>query len=623
MAIKPTTIAPPRSLAGQGYAATYLKSKQAVLQERLQYAEQEILNRYKSEVGYRAELKAIYEDTEAELDALRKERQSMDKAAATVEARVRTARTGGGGGSGDDWRTTLFKERTKLAQTIAEESTKVSGQRVDLITKAEGLFVAPVGATDQISRAAATASDSFKVGEGRVLESSIDDFLQNDASLPAAFNGLTEGQKQAASIHLYRTVAGEVVKGKGGQPLTATEEAHIKDGISKRFGIDKADIDDKRLAFAKEAATDDYLKTAGSSLKAMQEQIRYIDEQLKAEGEADKLAAKEALKGADERDFLRKVSPTDVLETLYIEAVSNDGKLTAEEAANLDTVVFANVDKFMLEKGDREGKVKLDGVSYTRDQLINKVRDTYAVDPNRNLLQNLELQYLDDPRMQGYKREGELQMKKASVGSTLEKRYGSVDAPAPVAVPRYEDVQARGAQLYYPERTRRGFGEQAPYMASETARNRRGLEQGVPAGELPNGRQGEPFGAVSGATGIRAPVSNLSTPNPKPGVGQPPYRAANAVFDVTMSVQDNIGENKRFIPRELDKDTATYYDSFSSALSNGSLKPQKLYDEVSRVTSSGLYDDPAAAQKARDDLMFNLVGSSYQKFLDTKASKPQ
>lgn len=616
MAIRPLPAPLPTAVnVGTGYAATYLKSKQEILKQRLQWAETELKQKYASEVAYEKDKEAAFKAVEDELTALRKEREEFSASLAAAAAK--------GGKGGSDWRTTLLQERTKLAQTIAEESTKVSAQRVDLVTKAEGQFIAPVAATDQVSRAIGGQVGKFNVQAGRTTEAAIDDFLLRDPSLEVAFNGLSEGQKQALAIHLFNETSAQVRSGKGGQPLTSVEEAKIKGDIETRFAVDAADIDQARLDARKADKTQEYLDVAGTTKKDMEKALKYIDEQL-------------ALAETGPTKDSQILSETEIgLRALAIQAYKNDGKIDGSEALKAEQLVNAKITEI---SGFAEGTTEFNTAKKLLGRKLNFMNPEGSFD-----LENYALTNIDDPTLQTYIREGELTQRKEGLidqritdltglrpgDPGFDEQKGVIGAnyalPRQINAPTANDIQRRGAELYYPERTQRGFGKAAPFYAPETARARRAFEQGedmnnpalgtsmqysTPPG--PNSR----FGPKKGAEGRRAPATSFNG------------AAADEIMGYTASAREAIAANGgKFVPETIDGAAGEIYNDIRSRYEKGELKFDDLYNEVSGSTTNSAdmtatLGGAEAAKEAKRKVLYNVLGSAYEKFLTNEPAPP-
>ena len=110
MAIRAIAGLPGASSTGESYSTRYLKKKEEILKQRLQWAETELKQKYQSEVAYQKDREAAFKGVEEELNALRKEREVF---AAEIGKLAKK-------GAGTDWRTALLQERTKLAEAIAQ-----------------------------------------------------------------------------------------------------------------------------------------------------------------------------------------------------------------------------------------------------------------------------------------------------------------------------------------------------------------------------------------------------------------------------------------------------------------------------------------------------------------------
>jgi hypothetical protein len=599
--------------AGTGYAATYLKGKQEILKQRLQWAETELKQKYASDVAYIKDREAAFKGVEDELTALRKEREEFGAAMRAAAAK--------GAKGGSDWRTTLLQERTTLATKIAEESTKVSGQRVDLVTKAEDQFIAPVAATDQVSRAIGGQVGQFNVQAGRTTEAAIDNFLLRDPSLEVAFNGLSQGQKQALAIHVFNETSAQVRSGKGGQPLTAAEEARRKTDIETRFAVNAADIDQARLDANKLDKTEEYLAVAGTTKKDMEKALKYIDDQLALEGQ-----------GATMGDKVASEASTG-LRALAISSYQNDGVIDVAEKEAADRLINGKVLDLIVSNKEA---IRASMPAKTAAEIA--ARDAFSIqpteqeiaaatatmkrtlgflDPEKSYLENYVLTNVDDPVLQTYVREGELTARK--------KELGPYQKPYQVAAPTADDIQRRGAELYYPERTQRGFGKATPFYAPETARARRAFEQGE---DMTNPALGKSmqyrtppgpdsrFGPKEGAKGRRAPATSFYG------------AAADEIMGYTRTASDAIAANGgKFVPETIDGPAGEIYNDISARYKKGELKFDDLYDEVSGSTTNSAdmtatLGGAEAAKEAKRKVLYNVLGSAYEQFLTNAPAAP-
>jgi len=586
MAIRAIAGLPGASSTGESYSTRYLKKKEEILKQRLQWAETELKQKYQSEVAYQKDREAAFKGVEEELNALRKEREVFSAEIGKLAKK----------GAGTDWRTALLQERTKLAETIAQETTKVSGQRVDLVTKAEGLFVAPVSATDQVSRAIGGQVGKFNVQTGRTADAAIDNFILRDPSLEVAFNGLSEGQKQALAIHLYNETSAQVRAGKGGMPLTQAEQDKIKTDIETRFAVPSAEIDQARLDAKKIDKTEEYVNMAGTSIGEMKKALKYIDDQLGAAGSitvSDKIASETEI----------------ALRSLAIDAYRNDGKIDAPEAMRAESLVDEKIKEL---SGKEPGTPEFEAAKKVMYSKLN------FIDPSKYAIENYALTNVDDPILQTYVREGELSKRKEALGPYT--------PPEKIEAPTADDILRRGAELYYPDRSQKGFGQIAPYYSGETAKARRAFEQGVPmtAPELgtsreyatPPGPEGR-FGPKEGTAGRRAPVME-----------QAPYRASDEIMDYTKKVREGIAAaGGTFAPQEITGAGSEIYNDIKGRYERGELKFDNLYDEISKSTtgSADMTATLGGADVAKDvkgKIIYNVLGEAYQKYLTNRPSPP-
>ena len=581
MAIRAIASLPGSTSTGERYSTRYLKKKEEILKQRLQWAETELKQKYQSDLAYQKDREAAFKGVEEELSALRKEREAWQ---------VNSSKAAKKGGI--DWRTSLLQERTKLAETIAQETTKISGQRVDLVTKAEGLYVAPVSATDQVSRAIGGQVGKFNVQAGRTTDAAIDDFLLRDPSLEVAFNGLSEGQKQALAIHLFNETSAQVRSGKGGQPLTAAEEARIKGDIETRFAVNAADIDQARLDARKADKTEEYVNMAGSSIGEMKKALKYIDDELKNAGT---LTVPEQIASETELG----------LRALAIDAYKNDGKIDAAEALRAESLINEKVKQI---SGKEFGTPEFETAKKAM------ARSLGFIDPAKMDLENYALTNVDDPVLQTYVREGELMKRKEALGPYT--------PPQQIMAPTADDIMRRGAELYFPERSQKGFEKYGGYYSGETAKARRAFEQGVPMSEpalgtsreyaTPPGPEGR-FSPQEGTVGRRAPVMDPTA-----------YRASDEIMDYTKRAREDIAKNNgTFAPETIEGPGSEIYNDIKGRYEKGEIKFDNLYDEISNSTTGSadmttMLGGADAAKDVKGRILYNVLGEAYSKYLTNR-----
>jgi len=586
MAIRPLPAPLPMAVnVGTGYAATYLKGKQEILKQRLQWAETELKQKYTSDVAYIEDRKAAFKSVEDELTALRKEREEFSAALATAAAK--------GGKGGSDWRTTLLQEYTKVSETIASETTKVSAIKADLLKTVQDTFTPPPGALDQATKAAQTKG---AVSSAQTIDAGIDAYISSP-ELATAFGGLSQGQKQSLAIHAYREMEQQIGVVQQGIPMTTAQASKIKAAIAAKFGIAVADQDSQALEEDKKAFQDDVMSKAGTSLGAAKAALKYIQDQLDIAGTGP---------SADSQ----LVSETEIgLRALAIQAYKNDGKIDGTEALKAEQLVNAKITQI---SGFAEGTTEFDTAKKLLGRKLNFINPQNSFD-----LTNYALTNIDDPTLQTYIREGELTQRKEALGP--------YQMPYQVAAPTADDIQRRAAELYYPERTQRGFGKAAPFYAPETARARRAFEQGedmtnpalgtsmqyrTPPG--PDSR----FGPKEGAKGRRAPATSFSG------------GAAQEIMGYTAAAREAIAANNgKFAPDTFaaDDPVGLIYSDIKSRYDKGELKFDDLYNEVSGSTtnSTDMTATLGGADKAKEakrKVLYNVLGSSYETYLNNKPS---
>lgn len=593
--------------AGSGYAATYLKSKQEILKQRLQWAETELKQKYASEVAYEKDKEAALKGVEDELDALRKEREAFAAALAKGEKK-----------GGTDWRTTLLQERTKIAGDIAQQTTAVSAIKADILKTVQDTFTPPAGALDQATKAAQTRG---AVSSPQTIDAGIDAYISSP-ELATAFGGLSQGQKQALAIHAYREMEQQIGVVQQGVPMTAAQSQKIKQAIADKFGIRVEDQDAQALEEDKKAYQDDAMKQAGSSLQQNKDALKYITDQLALLSEGPSLGDK-------------ILSETELgLRSLAIEAYKNDGKIDGTEALKAEQLINAKITEL---SGAEVGTPKFEAAKKLMAQNL------HFIDPARFDLSNYVLSNIDDPVLQTYVREGELaQRKDALINQRVtdltglrpgtpefEAKKGEIGAsyaiPRQVAAPTANDIMRRGAELYYPERTQRGFGQVAPFYAPETAKARRAFEQGAPMGapELgtsraygtPVGPEGR-FGARGGTAGRMSPAM------------APHYATADEMMSYTRAAREAItAAGGRFTPETLEGAAGEVYNDIKGRYERGELKFDDLYGEVSGSTTNSAdmtatLGGPEAAKEAKRKVLYNVLGSAYEKFLTNMPEAP-
>lgn len=592
MAITARKTAPPFATAGTGYAGTYLKKKAELLQEKKKWAEQEILLKYKSDLGYRTELKQMYEDIEKEQAALRKERTQFTLKSKDLQIKARK-----GGGLGVDDRAKLIAERQKAAEALARVGVDISGQRVDLITKAEGLFTPAAGALDQVTKATAADATKFAVPQGRDTETAIDDFILRNPNIPTAFTGVTDEQKQSLAIHLYQETASAVRAGHGGQPLTAGEEKRIKDNIATRFAIPSNKIDGAALAIAKRVKTDEYISKAGTDSKALKDTITLIDAEL-AKSKPRDLTGDEKI-----ADSLANNGVGDALNTILINSLRNDGNITEDESKMADEIIAAAIAREV-------------GVGSNADDVARIIKSEYGLGvlPNKTALESYLYTNVDNPVIQTYQREGIIEARKAGLAGPL---------PAAVGVPTAEGVARRTAEIYNPLRSRRGTMEELGAAVSpENATRRRAMEQGIPL-DTPE-LTGRGVGSLSAPIPMRGGTVGRQAPAVSPITKR--YGKADEMFEYMKAVQA-AAKDGAVQKRSLVDISQQAFDKVMSGIKDGSIKPENIYEQVSSITTSNqdiisVYGSPDLARKAKEDILYNIVASQYEQFLVDAPKRP-
>jgi hypothetical protein len=606
MAIRPLTVPLPMAVsAGTGYAATYLKGKQEILKERLKWADAELKQKYASEVAYEKDKEAAFAGVEAELNALRKEREEFAASLAAAAAK--------GGRGGTDWRTTLLQERTKISETIAQETTKVSGIKAELLKTVQDTYTPPPGALDQATKAAQTRG---AVSSPQTIDAGIDAYI-GSPELATAFGGLSQGQKQALAIHAYREMEQQIGVVQQGVPMTTAQAAKIKQAIADKFGIRVEDQDSQVLEEDKKAFQDDVMSKAGTSLAAAQKALKYIEDQLAIEGTGP---------GTDSQ----MVSETEIgLRTLAIQAYKNDGRIDGGEALKAEQLVNSKITQI---SGAVEGTPEFETAKRLLNRKLNFMNPEGSFD-----LTNYALTNIDDPTLQTYIREGELtQRKEALINQRItdltglkpgdagfDEQKAAIGAgyalPRQIAAPTADDVKRRGAELYYPDRSQRGFGKTAPFYSSETAKARRAFEQGQDMNDPALGtsrRYDAPpgpdsrFGPKEGAKGRRAPVTSFYG------------AAADELMGHTRAAREAIAANGgKFVPETIDGPAGEIYNDISERYKRGELKFDDLYDEVSGSTTNSAdmtatLGGADAAKETKRKVLYNVLGSAYEQFLN-------
>jgi hypothetical protein len=579
---------------GQTYSATYLKGKADILAKRLEWAKTELEQKYKSADAYRKSREDLFDATDKELQSLRKERASYDLKAQDLAVRRIKASKSGAGPTDDETLAKLLQQRREAAAAITGASVDISAQRVDLIDKAEKLFQLPTSVSDVFSKSVGDAQVAAQINTGSVTEVVIQDFVRNNTSVDAGFNGLSNEQKIAAALDLQGKLVQAVETGKSGGPVTQQEFDTINLEIANKYGLSQGDIDATVLDALKKAKTKEYLDKAGATTADLKTTISKLDAEIKRITDGRVLTKDEAAEAA----FDKALQPVNTYLThAVIEAIQNDGGVDATEAAAIEQV--------MLERIGTSAA----SVGMSPDDAIAKYRKEYGLDTKPTIAESYAFSQIDMPVFQTYLREGKL--------NARQKELGLKPLEEPTPVPTREDIMGRGAELYNPQRSRRGFGEVAPYYSGESATRRRALEQGVPLTPSmgPAGRLEAPFQPVKGSVGRQAPVS--TTP-PKQFTG------ADELFSYTQMAQKDISVGGgAFTPRTLGDTEATIATDIAKRLKEGAIKGQDLQEEVTRLTiGSGLYDDSEAGKKAKEDILYNVIGEDYFNFTRSLPAPP-
>lgn len=580
---------------GQTYSYTYLQGKAKILEQRLAWAKTELEQKYKSAEAYRKSREDMFDAVDKELQLLRKERATYDLKAEDLSVkRIRAARSGGAP-TDDETLTKLLQQRREAAAAITDASVDISAQRVQLIDKAEKLFQLPTSTSDVFSKSVGDAQVAAQIEGGAASEAIIQDFVRNNTSVDAGFNGLTDEQKIAAAIDLSGKLIQAVETGKSGIPVTQQELDTINNEIASKYGMDPTDIDGTVLEARKKAKRDEYLRKAGATTAELKKTIAELDEEI-ARIQKERIATPEQIA---EAKFDAAVKPVgDYLTNAVIEAVKNDGALDATEAAAIEQVML-----------ERIGSVAA-SMNMTPENALAKYKKEYGLDAKPTIAESYAFSQIDMPVFQTYLREGQLNARQKELG------LKPLEEPTPVVT--QEDIMRRGAELYQPQRSRRGFGEIAPYYSQESATRRRAIEQGVPLTPSmgPAGRLEAPMQPVRGTVGRQAPVSTT-----------PPRRftGADELFAYTqMAQRDIVAGGGAFNKRTLGDTESTIAADIAKRLKEGSLKGQDLQAEVTRLTiGSGLYDDAGKARKAKEDILYNVIGEDYFTFINSLPKAPQ
>jgi len=589
MAITPRQ-PPSAKTTGEGYARTYLKRKSELLDQSLAWAQTELKDRRAGDVTYNTEIRALVESYDKQLDALRAERIGLDKAQIAASSKRSAISRKTATGEILDYRANLFKYKTEVAAAIASESTKISGQRVDLIGKNNLLYTLPLGASDQISNASKASSALFKA-PGSTTAANIDVFLGDDATLPGVFNGLTEGQAQAAAIHLYNSTLSTITTATGA-PVPEVDRKHVKDKIAERFGVSADDIDSSRLEFSRQANEESILKTAGSNMAALKKAQVDIDAELASTAAS---AGKTEVSKTDIAVDLLNLD--EIMNAMLIKALSNDGAVSVEEELETEKLITKKIAELGIVES-ATGVTTVGNTGKTVPEFIQLVKGAVGViDPSKSMLENYNLQQLDNSSMQSYKREGEIKTKQSELSPLRDLTDVSSDA-----------VKGRAAEIYGPQRSRRGFGGIAPYYNAEEARRRRAIEQGVPLTEPSLGmskRQDIQMQGMLGAAGRRMPAL-------KPGA-QKLYKSADEVLEyIFMSQRDPEAANKL----SLTDEGQIIYDDVTSRIADGRLKGKDVYSSVADIMGNpdvtSLFDSTEAAQAERQKVMQKVMHDQYR-----------
>jgi len=579
---------------GQTYSATYLKGKADILAKRLEWAKTELEQKYKSADAYRKSREDLFDATDKELQSLRKERASYDLKAQDLAVKRIKASKSGSGPTDDETLAKLLQQRREAAAAITGASVDISAQRVELIDKAEKLFQLPTSVSDVFSKSVGDAQVAAQINTGAVTEAVIQDFVRNNTSVDAGFNGLSNEQKIAAALDLQGKLVQAVETGKSGGPVTQQEFDTINLEIASKYGLSQGDIDATVLDALKKAKTKEYLDKAGATTADLKKTISKLDDEIKIITDRRILTKDEAAEAA----FDKALQPVNTYLThAVIEAIQNDGGVDATEAAAIEQVMLERI-------GTSAASVGL-----SPDRAIAKYKKEYGLDTKPTIAESYAFSQIDMPVFQTYLREGKL--------NARQKELGLKPLEDPTPVPTREDIMGRGAELYNPQRSRRGFGEVAPYYSGESATRRRALEQGVPLTPSmgPAGRLEAPFQPVKDSVGRQAPVSTI-----------PPrqFTGADELFSYTQMAQKDISVGGgTFTPRTLGETEATIATDIAKRLKEGAIKGQDLQEEVTRLTiGSGLYDDSEAGKKAKEDILYNVIGEDYFNFTRSLPAPP-
>lgn len=579
---------------GQTYSKNYLAKKEQLLRERLAWAKTELEQKYKSAEAYRKSREDLFDAVDKELQLLRKERATYDlKAQDLAVKRIRASRSGAGD-TDEELLAKLLQQRREAAAAITDASVDVSAQRVQLIDKAEKLFQLPTSVSDVFSKSVGDAQVREDIGTGADAETVIQDFVRNNTSLDAAFNGLSDEQKIAAALDLQGKLVQAVETGKAGTPVTQQEFDTINAEIAAKYGLNQGDIDATVLDAMKKAKQKEYLSKAGATTAELKATISKLDEEIKLLQDKRKVGPEEKAEIA----FDTALQPVnEYLTNAVIEAIKNDGAIDPTESAAIEQVML-----------ERIGSAAA-GLNLSPDEAIAKYKKEYGLDSKPTIAESYAFSQNDMPVFQTYLREGQL--------NARQKELGLKPLEEPVPIPTLEDVKRRGAELYQPARSRRGFGEVAPAYDRELATRRRAIEQGVPLTPSlgPAGRLEAPMQPVAGTVGRQAPV--LTTP-------QRPFSGADEMFAYTQMAQRDIAAaGGVFTPRALGETESTIASDVAKRLKEGQLKGQDLQEEVTRLTiGSGLYEDSEAAKKAKEGILYNVIGEDYYNFTNGLPSKP-
>lgn len=579
---------------GQTYSSTYLKGKAQILQQRLEWAKTELEQKYKSAEGYRKAREDMFDAVDKELQLLRKERATYDLKAQDLAVKRSKALRTGSGPTDDEALAKLLQQRREAAAAITDASVDISSQRVQLIDKAEKLFQLPTSVSDVFSKSVGDAQVAAQINTGADAETVVQDFVRNNTSVDAGFNGLSEEQKIAAALDLSGKLVQALETGKSGVPVTAQELDTINNEIASKYGLDPADIDATVLDVRKKAKQKEYLDKAGATTAELKKTIATLDTEI-ARLQGGRVLTDEQKK---ELAFDAAVEPVNkYLTKAVIEAVQNDGAVDATEAAAIEQVMLERIGTTAASLG------------LTPEAAIAKYKTEYGLDTKPTIAESYAFSQIDMPVFQTYLREGQLNKRQKELG------LKPLEEPTPIVTP--EDVMRRGGELYAPQRSRTGFGTIAPYYSGEAATRRRAIEQGVPLTPSmgPAGRLEAPIQPVAGAIGRQAPVS--TTPPRQ-------FTGADEIFAYTqMANKDIVAAGGTFTPRTLGETESTIAFDIAKRLSEGGLKGQDLQDEVTRLTvGSGLYENPEKARKAKEDILYNVIGEDYFKFTQSLPKPP-